>query len=64
MKNPEHKIENILYIVDSIIHCDNDRNYGDRDIYIHKLKNAWESFIEENKDNDCPYLYKRKENNK
>lgn len=62
MNIKEKKIEELLLLVDAMLHDHRDRNYGDRDVYIHKINNAWEDFIEEDENSDCPYLYKRKEN--
>ena len=40
-------IVRILDLARDVLVCDNDRNYGYRDEYLHKLRNAWEDFIEE-----------------
>lgn len=52
----EESLKSILYLVDCIIQEDNDRNYGDRDIALHKLKNEWENFIELHPNSDDPCL--------
>lgn len=46
MSTLQTKLNSILYLVSCVIEEDNNRNYGDRDVYIHKLKNNWEDFIE------------------
>lgn len=56
MTDLNKKLEDILYLTSCIIEEDNNRNYGDRDISIHKLKNHWEEFIEAHSNNDDPHL--------
>ena len=46
MNDLNKQLKDILYITSCIIDEDNNRNYGDRDTYITKLKNHWEYFIE------------------
>ena len=53
-------LEDIFYMISSVIEDDNNRNYGDRDVGLHKLKNYWEDFIELHPTSDCPYLSMRK----
>lgn len=64
MTTPNEKLsktlEDILYMVSSVIEDDNNRNYGDRDIGLHKLKNSWEDFIELHPTSECPCLSIRK----
>lgn len=52
----ELKLKDILYLVSSVIEDDNNRNYGDRDVGINKLKNHWEDFIELHPNSEDPYL--------
>lgn len=56
MTDLNKKLESILYLISCIIEEDNNRNYGDRDVSIHKLKNHWEEFIEAHPDSDDPHL--------
>lgn len=57
--NPEKDIENILRIVEDVIQHDMDRNYGDRDISIHKLIREWNAFMDNELD-ETPYEYIRR----
>lgn len=56
MSTLETELNSILYLVSCVIEEDNNRNYGDRDIYIHKLKNIWEDFIELHPTSDDPAI--------
>ena len=48
-------LKDILGLASSIIEEDNNRNYGDRDVNIHKLKNEWNHFIETHPSEEDPY---------
>jgi len=45
MENLSKHLKDILYMVANIIEEDNNRNYGHRDQYLHKLHNSWNEFI-------------------
>lgn len=44
--NCNDKIISILSLVSNLIEEDNNRNYGDRDITLHKLHTEWNEFID------------------
>lgn len=50
----ESKLKDILYMLDSVRHDHNERNYGDRDRSLHILLNKWEEFIELHPDSEDP----------
>lgn len=65
MLSPQNEdIEKILDIVGDILQHDHDRNYGDRDVMLHKLHIEWEKFTDTNYPlYETPYEYVRRENN-
>ena len=56
MTDLNKKLESILYLISCIIEEDNNLNYGDRDVSIHKLKNHCKEFIETLPNNDDSHL--------
>lgn len=60
MNDLNKQLKDILYITSCIIDEDNNRNYGNRDIYITKLKNHWGYFIEMDNNSNDPILLAQK----
>lgn len=46
MKTLNENLKDILYLVSNILEENNNRNYGHRDQYLHKLHNSWNDFID------------------
>lgn len=45
MQDLNQSLKDVLYMVSNIIEKDSNRNYGDRDKYLHKLHITWNDFI-------------------